>query len=135
MSRTPRLVRRATIAGALGVAAAALALPSSPADAVGVGSYAFATQLSFSDPSSLAIVNAADGSVAATVQVGNGAFSTAVSADGQRAYVANYDDGTVSVVDAGQEKVVDTVALPAGSGPNDVALSPDGSGSTSPTTT
>jgi YVTN family beta-propeller protein len=54
-------------------------------------------------------------------------MSTVVSTNGQRAYVAEYGSGTVSVIDTSQEALTATIQLPAGAAPWSLALSPDGS--------
>lgn len=68
-----------------------------------------------------------------TIPVGRYAFDVVVSRDGRWIYTANYDDGTVSVVDAQTMTVTRTIAVApdwcAGvcQGPLALALSPDGS--------
>ncbi len=60
----------------------------------------------------------------AIVDVGAGANKVALSPDEDRAYVTNYSDNTISIVDVDTEAEVGTIAV--GAGPMDVALSPDG---------
>ncbi|MCB0925559.1 MAG: VCBS domain-containing protein [Mycobacterium sp.] len=68
-----------------------------------------------------------------SVPVGRYAFDVVVSQDGRWIYTANYDDGTVSVVDAQTMTVTRTIAVApdwcAGicQGPLTLVLSPDGS--------
>jgi YVTN family beta-propeller protein/VCBS repeat-containing protein len=68
------------------------------------------------------------------ISVGNHPEGVAFSPDGTLAYVVNWSDDTVSVIDTATRTVVDTnPATPAidsilvGSGPSGVAVSPDGS--------
>jgi YVTN family beta-propeller protein len=63
--------------------------------------------------------------VADTITVGAGPKGIAITPDGKYAYVANYTDGTVSVIDASDNAVVKTVTV--GTHPNAVAITPDGS--------
>ncbi|HEX3932025.1 MAG TPA: hypothetical protein VHW64_15080 [Nocardioides sp.] len=121
-ARARRRTRSAVlgIPALLGVALGALALPS-PANAVGAGTYAYATSAS-----GVSVVDTATGTVAASITTANAA-QTVVSPNGLRAYSIDYSAGTVAVIDTAQEAVVDTVALPDGSAPDAEALSPDGS--------
>jgi uncharacterized repeat protein (TIGR01451 family) len=115
---------------AAAVVAAALALPAAPADAVGAGTY---TYVADTQSDSLTAIDASTGSVSATIPVGDDPNAVAVSANGQRAYVANFGSGTVSVVDTTHNAVTDTISMPStGTGdglvqPYELALSPDGS--------
>ncbi|HEX3932028.1 MAG TPA: hypothetical protein VHW64_15095 [Nocardioides sp.] len=118
-----RGVRRTVGVVALGLAAAALALPASPANAVGAGTYIFAPD---QDANVVSVIDTATLSTAASVPISDTASSVAISPNGQRAYVAEYS-GTVDVVDAAQESVVATIQLPAQARPVDATLSPDGS--------
>lgn len=59
------------------------------------------------------------------ITVGSGPWGMAVSHDGTRAYVANNNAGTLSVIDLTNNTVVATVNV--GSGPFGVAVTPDGS--------
>ena len=61
---------------------------------------------------------------ATTTPIGVGADAYAVAVNGNRAYVANFSDDTVSVIDTGTNRVVGTI--PVGSGPTAVAVKPDG---------
>ncbi len=58
------------------------------------------------------------------IDVGGSATSVAVSRDGTRLYVTNYDDHTVEVFETATNTRVDTI--PAGTNPEGVAISPDG---------
>ncbi len=60
----------------------------------------------------------------ATVRVGDGPVSVALSPDGSRAYVANEGSGTVSVVNTVMATVSATIEV--GGTPRDIALTPDG---------
>ena len=53
-----------------------------------------------------------------------GAFALAAAAAAPKAYVGNFKDSTVSVVDTGTNAVVKTV--PVAAGPHGMAVSPDG---------
>lgn len=122
----PSVVRRVAAGGALGVVAAALALPAAPAHAVGAGTYAYVTS-SITGQESVLIIDTTTGTTVATVPVDSYPSAVAVSANGLRAYVA--EDSGVQVIDATQEAVVDTITLPLthlASSAVDVALSPDG---------
>ena len=60
-----------------------------------------------------------------TLPVGNGPSGIGVNADGTLAMVANTDDGTVTVLDIGEQiSVVDTIAV--GGEPTGVTFTPDG---------
>ena len=65
------------------------------------------------------------GSTVALIAVGNGPSGVAVSPTADRAYVSNYDDGTVSVIDTAGNTVVTSIS--GFSQPYDIAVSPDGS--------
>jgi YVTN family beta-propeller protein len=56
---------------------------------------------------------------------GGGPNGVAVSPDGSTVYVANFIDGTVSVIATATDTV--TATIPVGSGPLGVAVTPDGS--------
>jgi YVTN family beta-propeller protein len=55
-----------------------------------------------------------------TIPVGESPFGIAITPDGAFAYVANFDDGTVSVIDTSTNSVVATVLL--GGGPFGIAI-------------
>src|SRR5205085_2294299 len=78
----------------------------------------------------VSVISPDDGRVVATVPVGRTPGAVAVSPDGGRVYVANQGDGTISVLDATQARVVSTVSLGTGSSgirsPSGLAVSPDG---------
>jgi YVTN family beta-propeller protein len=59
------------------------------------------------------------------VPVGRGSEGFDVSPDGKQAWVANADDGTVSIVDLASKKVVDTLAANV-KGANRLRFTPDG---------
>ena len=50
------------------------------------------------------------------------AFFTAIAAYGSKAYVANYESDTVSVIDTATNSVVQTISV--GSGPKGIAITP-----------
>ena len=66
----------------------------------------------------------APGLSATTTPIGVGADPYAAAVNGNRAYVANISDSTVSVIDTDTNRVVGTI--PVGSGPTAVAVKPDG---------
>jgi YVTN family beta-propeller protein len=68
--------------------------------------------------------NPAQPQVVATIPVGVLPADVAVNAAGTRAYVVNFIDETVSVIDTATQKVVDTI--PVGPVPNAVAVHPTG---------
>ena len=59
------------------------------------------------------------------VRVGNGSEGFDLSSDGKQIWVANAQDGTISIVDADEKKVVDTLAANA-RGANRLKFTPDG---------
>ncbi|HTZ82624.1 MAG TPA: cytochrome D1 domain-containing protein, partial [Candidatus Acidoferrales bacterium] len=59
------------------------------------------------------------------VRVGNGSEGFDLSPDGKQIWVANAQDGTISIVDADEKKVVDTLAANA-RGANRLKFTPDG---------
>ena len=59
------------------------------------------------------------------VKVGNGSEGFDVSPDGKEIWVANSQDGTISIIDAGSKKVIDTLAANVGSA-NRLKFTPDG---------
>lgn len=74
---------------------------------------------------SLWVYEAATGNIVAKVAVGTGPTHPIASRDGQRVYVTNTDEGSVSVIDTASWEVVATVTnLPE---PHDGELTPDGS--------
>lgn len=61
-----------------------------------------------------------------TIPIGKGARELCLSPDGNRAYVANDSDSTVTVVDLVAQEVVTTISLPAIKRPDGCAVSPNG---------
>jgi RHS repeat-associated protein len=81
--------------------------------------------------SAVAMVDLTTGVINQTVTVGSQPVAVAVTPNGQYAYVANYGDNTVSVLqtdlmDTQYPVVAATISLPSGSEPDAVAVSPDG---------
>ncbi len=72
----------------------------------------------------MSVLDTAAGTVVATVPVGAGPEGVAVTPDGARAFVSNYDGGTVSVIDTRTDAV--TATVPVGRLPSEVAITPDG---------
>jgi YVTN family beta-propeller protein len=58
------------------------------------------------------------------IQVGREPLEIAINAAGTRAYVTNFSDNTVSVIDLGTNTVTETIEV--GRGPNGLAVRPDG---------
>lgn len=63
--------------------------------------------------------------VSSTVNVGNGPFGIAVDPDGQRVYVTNFNDDSVTVIDSSSNSVV-AGPIMVGLGPRDIAFKVDG---------
>ncbi|HEV2468749.1 MAG TPA: cytochrome D1 domain-containing protein [Candidatus Sulfotelmatobacter sp.] len=59
------------------------------------------------------------------IRVGNGSEGFDVSPDGKQIWVANAQDGTISIIDAAEKKVIDTLAANA-RGANRLKFTPDG---------
>ncbi|HEX3932027.1 MAG TPA: hypothetical protein VHW64_15090 [Nocardioides sp.] len=128
MSSARRTFRRPAAAplAIAGILTGLLWLPAPSAQALGAGTYAYVTN-SATGQDSVFVVDTATGSTVANVPVASYPSAVAVSADGLKAYVA--EDSGVQVIDATQEAVVDTIALPGNGSISeavDVALSPDG---------
>jgi YVTN family beta-propeller protein len=76
---------------------------------------------------SVSVINTADNAVIGNIQVDHTPLGLALTPDGKRAYVANSQSNTVSVIDTKVRKVVATVQLGiAAIGASGVAISPDG---------
>jgi YVTN family beta-propeller protein len=95
------------------------------------GSKAYA--LDDTNPGAVWVVDVATDTVNPTpITVGNSPHGLAFSPDGTTAYVTNFQDGTVSVIDVATDAVSSTITLPVPamstpSFPWGVAVSPDGS--------
>ncbi|MEJ2869500.1 protein kinase [Actinomycetospora sp. OC33-EN08] len=74
--------------------------------------------------SNLVTVLGPDGSPRTTVPVGRSPHALAVSPDGQRVAVANYDGDTVDLIGTGTDRV--EASVPVGRGPQHVSWSADG---------
>ncbi len=72
----------------------------------------------------VSVIDTATNNIIATVDVGSSPTGIAVSPDGTKVYVTNYDDNTTSVIDTATNNVIATVNV--GAGPMGVAVSPDG---------
>src|SRR5205807_91904 len=70
------------------------------------------------------VIDTAMNTVVTTLPAGSGPLGMAVTTDGSRMYVANFNDFTVSVIDTASNTVVGTV--PVGLQPSGVAVTPDG---------
>jgi len=118
-------LRKASAAAALSLAGLVAILPGGAASALLSPVFAYVTN---SADGTVSIVNVAPSTpvVSATVTVGSGSASTpdgvAVSPDGSTVYVANYNDGTVSVIATGSNAVVATI--PVGNQPSALAVTP-----------
>jgi len=74
---------------------------------------------------SVTVVDTESGEVQGSIDVGWRPRDSIFSADGSRAYVSSEHGGSVAVVDVAASKVLRTIALPPGSLPMGLALSPD----------
>jgi quinoprotein dehydrogenase-associated probable ABC transporter substrate-binding protein len=74
---------------------------------------------------SVTVVDTESGTVLGSIDVGWRPRDSIFSADGSRAYVSSEHGGSVAVVDVATSKVQGTIALPPGSLPMGLALSPD----------
>lgn len=91
------------------------------AGAVRAEPFAYVANLESNDVS---VINLAEGSVVATIAVGEDPDGIAIAPDGSRAYVANFFSGDLTVIDTARQEVLETISV--GSGPVGVAVSPDG---------
>jgi YVTN family beta-propeller protein len=71
------------------------------------------------------VINTANDKVTATIPVGSFPVALAISPDGSLAYVCNFVDGTVSVIDTATNTVTATVSA-GGPGDGAVEVTPDG---------
>ncbi|MEH3139710.1 MAG: Ig-like domain-containing protein [Mycobacterium kyogaense] len=92
------------------------------------GKFAYATSSNAApgSPGKVSIINTATNTVVGTIPVGASARGIALNSDATRAYVSNYGDGTVTVVNLTTNSVVGS-PISVGMRPVGVALSPDGS--------
>ncbi len=86
-------------------------------------------------PGEVSVIDTATQMVIATIAVGNAALpggvfaerGIAITPNGMQAYVTNFSDNSVSVIDtATPQMVIATITLPVGSNPIGVAITPDG---------
>ncbi len=87
----------------------------------GAAPYAYITNLASNN---VYVIDIANNTVTATVNVGTGPVGVAVNPTGTRVYVANYGGNTVSVIDTATNTVTATVNV--GTGPFGVAVNPAG---------
>jgi YVTN family beta-propeller protein len=87
----------------------------------GAAPYAFIANLG---NQTVSIIDTANNTVTATVDVGSMPAGVAVSLDGTKVYVANRDKDTVSVIDMGTNSVIATISV--GSKPWGIAINPEG---------
>ena len=66
----------------------------------------------------------ASNGVAATIDVGRNPLGIAIAPDGAKAYVTDFSDDTVDVIDTASRTV--TATVPVGNGPLGIAITPDG---------
>ena len=71
------------------------------------------------------MIDTTSNTVAATIPVGSAPTGVAVTPDGSRVYVTNFQDNTVSVIATASNTV--TATIPLGNNPFGVAVTPDGS--------
>jgi YVTN family beta-propeller protein len=76
------------------------------------------------DAGAVAVINAANNTVARTIKVGELPWQVVVSADGKTVYVANPDSNSVSVIDAATGTVSHTITVSGD--PETLALTPNG---------
>ena len=78
---------------------------------------------------SLSVIATANNTAVATIAVGEYSMGAVFHPNANRAYVANYQSGTVSVINTSTDAVVTTIKLASGTGtsPVDLAISADGS--------
>jgi YVTN family beta-propeller protein len=69
------------------------------------GTHAYVANTGTSGPGTVSVIATATHSVVATVPVGLQPIGVAITPDGTRAYVANLNDGTVSVIDTATNTV------------------------------
>ena len=74
---------------------------------------------------SIQVINVSTGAVDRMIQAGSQPYIIVLSTDGSRALVANYDSGTVSVIDTANDTVINTFNVEHG--PTGVAFSNDNS--------
>jgi len=72
------------------------------------------------------VIDTATNTVTGTISVGNAPQNVAVTPDGSKAYVTNFYDNTVSVIDRATDTVSTTIPV-FGSEPFGVAVTRDGS--------
>src|SRR6185437_5087140 len=65
-------------------------------------------------------------SVIASVAVGDHPYGVAISPGGDKVYVSNNNDNTVSVISTATNTVIATITTPAYGSPTGVSVSPDG---------
>ncbi len=73
------------------------------------------------------LASATESSAIASIPTGTIAYGIAASPDGSKVFVANYSDGTVSVISTATNTVIDTISIGGGAEPYVLAVSPDGS--------
>jgi YVTN family beta-propeller protein len=74
----------------------------------------------------VSVIDVASNTVIATISVGNFPVGVVVAPDGELAYVTNFFNGTISIIDTSTNTVTSTINLGAFSGPNLLAITPDG---------
>jgi YVTN family beta-propeller protein len=73
----------------------------------------------------VSVINLATNTVTATITVGDSSSGIAVDPAGTFAYVANYDDDSVSVIDLSDNTVL-TPTIAVGAGPFSIVVNPAG---------
>jgi YVTN family beta-propeller protein len=108
-----------------GMLASLLALSLTAVSAAVAAPFAYVSN--FTSPGTVSVIDGATGTVVTSIAVGNSPSGVAVNPAGTRAYVANKDDGTVSVIDVSSNTVLPapegTIAV--GADPWGVAVSAD----------
>src|SRR5215471_17546506 len=86
---------------------------------------AYITNSGVLPPGTVSVIDTTSNTVAATIPVGSAPTGVAVTPDGSRVYVTNFNDNTVSVIATASNMV--TAVITVGDSPFGVAVSPDGS--------
>lgn len=78
------------------------------------------------NPATVSVIDTANNSVVATIELGSTAFDVAITPDGTRAYVAINAANRVAVIDTETNTVLTNIDVSPGGGPKGIAITPDG---------